>query len=219
MYNKLGFLGLIIMAQAINLNNIEQKTFRESQQDGLMELVMGICMLAISTRLFSRLFIFMMILPVVLFGPLLALMRRRFTHPRIGYVKLIPDKPKTVITGIFLVSLVVIAVMAVIFFFFGDIGDFNLWLRWCPFWGGTVLAGMFSSLASKSGAIRYYIFAGWSLLSGIVLSVLEFNAVETGTLLYFAVMGGLLIPFGMVQFVMFLRKHPEPVKEQKNDNL
>jgi len=201
------------MAQVTDLKDIEQKTFRQSQQDGLMELVMGICMLSISTRLFSRLLIFMLILPVFLFGPLLALMRRRFTHPRIGYVKLIPDKPKSVIAGIFLVTLVVFAVMAVVFFFLGDVRDFNLWLRWCPFWGGTVLAGMFSSLASKSGAIRYYIFAGWSLLSGIVLSVLEFDAVETGTLLYFAVMGGLLIPFGLIQFTMFLRKHPRPGQE------
>jgi hypothetical protein len=201
------------MAQEIDLKNIERKTFRQSQQDGLMELVMGICMLAISTRLFSRLLIFMLALPVFLFGPLLALMKRRFAYPRIGYVKLIPDKPKEVISGILLITLVVIAFMAVIFFFFGDISDFNLWLRWCPFWGGTILAGMFSSLASKSGAVRYYIFAGWSLLCGIVLSVLEFDVVETGTLLYFAVMGGLLIPFGMVQFVMFLRKHPKPRQE------
>jgi hypothetical protein len=155
----------------------------------------------------------MMIIPVLLFGPLLALMRRRFTHPRIGYVKLIPDKPKSVITGILLVTLVVVGAMAVAFFFFGDVRDFNLWMRWCPFWGGTVLAGMFSSLASKSGAVRYYIFAGWSFLSGTVLSVLDFEAVETGTLLYFAVMGGLLIPFGLVQFAMFVRKHPKTVKE------
>jgi len=103
--------------------------------------------------------------------------------------------------------------MAVAFFFFGNVRDFNLWLRWCPFWGGTVLAGMFSSLASKSGAMRYYIFAGWSFLSGITLSVLDFEAVETGTLLYFAVMGGLLVPFGLVQFVMFLRKNPKAAKE------
>ena len=201
------------MAQEIDLKNIEQKTFRQSQQDGLMELVMGICMLAISTRLFSRLFIFMMVIPVLLFGPLLALMRRRFTHPRIGYVKLIPDKPKSVITGILLVTLVVLGAMAVAFFFLGDIRDFNLWMRWCPFWGGTVLAGMFSSLASKSGAVRYYIFAGWSFLSGIVLSLLDFEVIETGTLLYFAVMGGLLVPFGLTQFAMFLHKHPKFAKE------
>ena len=201
------------MSEEIDLKNIEQQTFRRSQQDGLMELVMGVCMLAISTRLFSRFLVFMLVVPVFLFGPLLALMRRRFTHPRIGYVKLIPDKPKAVIAGIFLVSLAVIAVMAVVFLFTGDIRDFNLWLRWCPFWGGTVLAGMFSSPGSKSGAARYYIFAGWSLLSGIVLSVLEFDAVETGTLLYFAVMGGLLIPFGLIRFTMFLRKYHKSGQE------
>jgi len=201
------------MTQEIDLKNIEQKTFRQSQQDGLMELVMGICMLAISTRLFSRLFIFMMVIPVLLFGPLLALMRRHFTDPRIGYVKLIPDKPKSVITGIFLVTLVVVGAMAVAFFFFGDVRDFNLWMRWCPFWGGTVLAGMFSSLTSKSGAVRYYIFAGWSFLSGVVLSLIEFDVVETGVLLYFAVMGGLLIPFGLIQFAMFLHKYPKPGQE------
>jgi hypothetical protein len=92
-------------------------------------------------------------------------------------------------------------------------------MRWCPFWGGTILAGMFGSLASKSGAVRYYIFASWSLLSGIVLSVIKFNAVETGVLLYFAVMAGLLIPFGLVQFSIFLRNHPKPIEEQKNDNI
>jgi hypothetical protein len=201
------------MTKEINLKNVEQKTFRQSQQDGLMELIMGFCMLAISTRLFSRLFIFMMVLGVFLFGPLLALMRRRFAYPRIGYVKLIPDKPKSVVAGIALISLVVIALMAVAFFFFGDIRDFNLWMRWCPFWGGTVLAGMFGSLASKSGAIRYYIFAGWSLLSGIVLSVIKFDAVETGVLLYFAIMAGLLIPFGLVQFAVFLHKYPKVAQE------
>ena len=155
----------------------------------------------------------MLALPVFLFGPLLALMRKRFTHPRIGYVKLIPDKPKSVITGILVVTLVVIAVLAIAFLFFGNIRDSNLWLRWCPFWGGTVLAGMFSSLASKSGAIRYYIFAGWSFLSGITLSLIDFKVIETGTLLYFAVMGALLVPFGFVQFVIFLREHPKVAKE------
>jgi len=199
--------------QEINLKNVEQKTFRQSQQDGLMELVMGVCMLAISTRLFSRLLIFMLVLPVLLFSPLLAFMKRRFTHPRIGYVRLIPDEPKAIVTGILFISLIIIALMAVAFLFFGNISDFNLWMRWCPFWGGTVLAGMFSSLASKSGACRYYIFAGWSFLSGINLSLFDFEKVETGTLLYFALMGGLLIPFGLVQFAIFLHKYPKPAKE------
>jgi len=195
------------MESKINLKEIEQKTFRESNQDGLLELVMGICMAAISMRLISRVLVVMLILPLILFGPVLVALRKRYTYPRIGYVKLIPDKPKEVIGAIFLITLIVIVVLAVIFFFLGDVRDFNLWMKWIPVWGGVVLAGMFSSFGSKSGCIRYYIFAIWSLISGFVLSIIPFKAVETGTLLYFLVMGALLIPWGLVTFIRFLRKY------------
>jgi len=205
------------MSKQIDVAGIERKTFADSQQDGLLELVMGVCMVAISTRLFSRVLVVMLVLPVILFHPFLEAMRKRFTYPRIGYVKLIPDKPKEVITGIFLVSIAVLAILAIAFLIFGGIRDFDLWLRWCPFWGGTVLAGMFSSFASKSGTSRHYVFAAWSLLAGIILSLVTFNATETGTLLYFAVMGALLIPFGLIRFAAFLRAHPKPLEETQND--
>jgi hypothetical protein len=140
------------MSKQMGVKDIEQRTFRDSQQDGLLELVMGVCMIAISTRLFSRVLVVMLVLPVILFHRLLEMMRKRYTYPRTGYVKLIPDKPKEVIAGIFLVSVAVLGMLAVVFLIFGQAGDFDLWLRWCPFWGGTVLAGMFGSFASKSGA-------------------------------------------------------------------
>ncbi|MHC4353806.1 MAG: hypothetical protein ACYS0H_13935 [Planctomycetota bacterium] len=142
------------MGKQIDIGSVERKAFADSQQDGLLELVMGVCMIAISTRLFSRVLVVMLVLPVILFHPLLETMRKRFTYPRIGYVKLIPDKPKEVITGISLVSIAVLAILAIAFLIFGGIRNFDLWLRWCPFWGGTVLAGMFSSFASKSGAVN-----------------------------------------------------------------
>ena len=201
------------MESKINLKEIEQKTFSQSNQDGLLELVMGLCMAAISTRLISRVLVVMLVLPVILFGPVLVALRKRYTYPRIGYVKLIPDKPKEVIGAIFLITLIVIVILAVIFFLLGDVRDFNLWMKWIPVWGGVVLAGMFSSFGSKSGCLRYYIFAIWSLISGLVLSIIRFEAVETGTLLYFLAMGALLIPWGCITFIYFLRKYPRTLKE------
>ena len=204
------------MRQQVDLKEIEQKTFRDSQQDGLLELVMGICMVAMATRLLSPILVFMLALPFLLFKPVLEALRKRFTYPRIGYVKLIPDKPKEVIGAIFLVTLIVLAIMAVAFVLFGNVRDFNLWMKWLPIWGGTVLAGMFSSFASKSGSARYYVYALWSLISGFVLSIPDFEPVETGVLLYFLVMGGLLIPCGLVLFIRFLHKYPQPAKEVNN---
>lgn len=204
------------MKQQVNLKKIEQKAFSQSQQDGLMEFVMGICLLAMSTRLFSRVLICMFPLAMLLFRPALNAMRKRFTYPRTGYVKLIPDKPKDAISGIALITLIVIAVLAVAFIMFADVGDFGLWLKWVPLWAGVVLAIMFISLAAKSGTIRYYIFALWSVLYGLVLSILNFEPIETGTLLYFLAMGALLTPSGLVIFIRFLRKFPKPAEEITN---
>jgi hypothetical protein len=207
------------MKQEINVKKIEQNTFRDSQRDGLMEFVMGICLLAMSTRLLSRVLIGMFPLAMLLFRPVLSAMRKRFTYPRTGYVKLVDEKPKDAIAGIALITLIVIAVLAVAFILFADVRDFGLWLKWVPLWAGVVLAIMFVSLAAKSGATRYYIFALYSLLAGLVLSLLQFVKVETGTLLYFLAMGAFLTLFGMLLFLRFLRKYPEPVKEAKNDNI
>jgi len=204
------------MKQQVDLKDIEQKAFRNSQQDGLMEFVMGICLLAMSTRLFSRVLIGMFPLAMLLFRPALNAMRKRFTYPRTGYVKLIPDKPKDAISGIALITLIVIAVLAVAFILFADVGDFGLWLKWVPLWASVVLAIMFISLAAKSGTIRYYIFALWSVLYGLVLSILNFEPVETGTLLYFLAMGALLTPSGLVIFIRFLRKFPKPAEGLTN---
>ena len=122
------------MEQEVDLKEIEQKAFMDSQQDGLMELVMGICLLLMSTRLFSRVLIAMFPLAMILFAPVLNALRKRFTYPRIGYVKLVPDKPKDAITGIVLITLIIVAVMAVAFILFADVWDFALWLKWIPLW-------------------------------------------------------------------------------------
>jgi len=201
------------MTQKIDVKEIEQKTFRESQQDGLMEFVMGICLLAMSTRLLSRVLIVMFPIAMILFRPALNAMRKRFTFPRTGFVKLIPDRPKDAIAGIALITLIIIAVMAVAFILFADVRNFGLWLKWVPVWAGVVLAIMFVSLAAKSGTSRYYIFALYSVVAGFLLSILQFEVVETGTLLYFLAMGAFLTPFGFLLFIRFLRKYPEPVKE------
>lgn len=206
------------MEKQVDIKKIEQKAFSQSQQDGLMEFVMGICLLAMSTRLLSRVLIGMFPIAMLLFKPVLTTMRKRFTYPRTGYVKLIEDKPKDAIAGIALITLIVVAVLAVAFILFADVRNFGLWLKWVPLWAGLILAVMFVSLAAKSPTTRYYIFALYSLVTGFALSLPHFAKVETGTLLYFLAMGAFLTPFGLVLFLSFLQKHPEHAKEAINGN-
>lgn len=204
------------MESSLDIKKIEKKAFSQSQQDGLMEFVMGICMLAMSTRLLSRVLIGMFPLAMLFFRPALSAIRKRFTYPRTGYVKLVDDKPKDAISGIALITLIVVAVLALAFILFADVRDFGLWMKWVPLWAGVILAIMFVSLAAKSTAIRYYIFAVYSLIAGLVLSIPKFTQVETGTLLYFLAMGAFLAPFGLVLFIRFLYKYPKPAQEITN---
>ncbi len=204
------------MDQQLDIKKIGQKAFSQSQQDGLMEFVMGICLLAMSTRLLSRVLIGMFPIAIILFGPVLNALRKRFTYPRTGFVKLVEDKPKDAVTGIALVTLIVIAVLAVAFILFANIGDFGLWMKWVPFWAGIMLAVMFVSLVAKSAAARYYIFAVYSLVTGLILSILQFAEVETGTLLYFLAMGAFLTSFGLVLFIRFLHRYPIHAEELTN---
>jgi len=206
------------MEQQVDIKKIEQKAFTQSQQDGLMEFVMGICLLAMSTRLLSRALIGMFPIAMLIFRPALTAMRKRFTYPRTGFVKLVEDKPKDAIAGIALVTLIVIAVLAVAFIIFADVTDFGLWIKWVPLRAGVVLAIMFVSLAAKSANKRYYIFSLYSLVAGFVLSLTQFAKVETGTLLYFLTMGAFLTPFGLVLFIQFLHRHPKPALEVINGN-
>jgi hypothetical protein len=204
------------MAQNVDLKQIEQQTHRHSQQDGLVEFVMGMCLLAMSTRLISPILIVMFPVSMLAFRPALEALRRRFTYRRIGYVKLMPESSREAIAGIALITVVVMTILASVFVIFGKLRDFNLWLKWCPLWGGTVLASMFSAFARKTRVARYYVFATWSLISGLLLSILNFEAVETGTLLYFLAMACLLIPWGLVVFIRFLRKYPRLAEERLN---
>lgn len=181
-----------------------------------MEFVMGICLLAMSTRLLSPVLIGMFPIAIILFGPILNALRNRFTYPRAGFVKLVEDKPRDVITGIALVTLIIITVLAVAFIIFADIRDFGLWMRWVPLWAGIIIAVMFVSLSAKSAAARYYIFAVYSFVVGLLLSILRFAEVETGTLLYFLAMGAFLTPFGLVLFIRFLHRYPKSTEELTN---
>ncbi len=204
------------MSTPIDVKEIERKAYRDSQQDGLMELVMGVCLAAMSSRALSPVFIGTFVLAPLLFRPVLMAMRKRFTYPRIGYVKLVEEKPKEVVGGIATVMLILIAAMAVGFVIFGDVRNVALWLKWSPAFVGVLLAGMFSSIAAKSRLIPQYAFALASVISGLVFSILRFEPPETGLFIYFLVMGVLLILYGLVMFIRFLRRHPLPAEEESD---
>lgn len=197
-----------------NWNEIERRVFRDAQQDGLGELLIGIGMILVAGIVLTPTFLKVLFyIPILLFSRIGEALRRRFTYPRIGYVKFQPENSKKVVGGIFLLIFVLLAIMALVFTLFGDVRDFDLWLRWFPAFCGTILVGLFLDMAGKTGSRRYYVFAPLSVLIGFSFSLIHFETATTGMAMYFLSMGTVLILTGGILFLWFLHKYPFSAEE------
>jgi len=200
------------MAQEINLKEIEKNAYRDSQQDGLMEVMMGLILMTFGGFLYSTVFAFYILL-IVFSGKIVEFVRRRYTYPRIGFVKFHRENPKDALTGVFLFELAVIVIMFTLISLFGNVKDYSQWVNWAPLFFGMILVGPFAHAASRSGSVLYYGYAILSVIMGLFFSLIEFGSGRTGLILYLVLIGGFLVLGGLVIFIRFLRKYPLPETE------
>jgi len=200
------------MAQNINLKELEKKAYRDSQQDGLMELMMGLILMAFGGFFYSTVFVFYILL-ILFSGRIVESIRKRYTYPRIGFVKFPQENHKHNLTGVFLFEFAVIVIIFTLISLFGDVTDYSQWVKWSPLFFGMILVGPFAHVASKSGSVRYTGYAIMSLILGGFFSLIEFGSGCTGLILYLVFIGGFLVLSGLVLFICFLRKYPLPEKE------
>ncbi|MEA1893590.1 MAG: hypothetical protein U9N36_00020 [Euryarchaeota archaeon] len=197
------------MTQETDLKELEKKAYRDSQQDGLMEVMMGVILMTFGGFFYSPIFAFYILL-IVFSGKIVEFVRRRYTYPRIGVVKFREKNPKNALTGVFLFELAVIVIIFTLIYISGDVTNYYSWVNWAPLFFGMILVGPFTHAASKSGSVRYYGYAILSVILGIFFSLIEFGSGCTGLILYLIIVGGFLVLGGLVIFIRFLRKYPLP---------
>jgi len=200
------------MTQNINLKEIEKKAYRDSQQDGLMEVMMGLILMTFGGFFYSPVFSFYILL-IVFAGRIVESIRRRYTYPRIGFVKFHEENPKDALTGVFLFEVAVIVIMFTLISLFGNVKDYSQWVDWAPLFFGMILVGPFAHAQSRSGNVRYTGYAILSVVLGVFFSLIEFGSGFTGLILYLVFIGAFLFLSGLAIFTRFLRKYPIPAKE------
>ena len=200
------------MTQNINLKEIEKKAYRDSQQDGLMEVMMGVILMTFGGFFYSPIFAFYILL-IIFSGKIVEFIRRRYTHPRIGFVKFHEENPKDALTGVFLFEFAVIVIMFTLISIVGDVKDYSQWVKWSPLFFGMILVGPFAHAASRSGSVRYTGYAILSVVLGLFFSIIEFGSGCTGLILYLVFIGAFLFLSGLVIFSLFIRKYPLPAEE------
>ena len=200
------------MAENINLKEMEKKAFRDSNQDGLMEIIFGIFLFAIAGYIGTGDFpILLILLPT--FGPIwMQIIRNKFTYPRIGYAKPSLKISKKIVLSVFLYMFVVISIVILVPIV-GDIWDLSLFYNWSPGFLGILTIVVFFYIGFRLGSFRYYIFSALSLVGFFSLFFINFDTIKRGLEMYFLFMSSFLIISGFIFFIHFLRKYPVQSEE------
>lgn len=207
------------MSETISLEELERRAHREAQQDGIVELALGLTLLAWAAFVAFR-------------GPVTAalvlallllqsrgweIVRARLTYPRVGHVQLRPEAARAVLPGVLSFIFAVAAVMAIALVIFGDRLNPSLWWNWLPLFVGMMLLGALAHAHAKSGSARYSVFALVAVGAGLLASLLSFTSPEARLAAYLLGMGVFFLIAGIVVLLRFLRSHPLPSEVHANE--
>jgi len=201
------------MSQNLDLKEIERRVYQSVFQDGLMEIFLGGFLLVVSAlfAISMKLILLPSLLVIFLGNPLLERLKKRYIYPRIGYVKLRPEKeadPK----GIAVAAIVFVVILLGSGIFSLTMGKDRGWAFWFKYFlpgstGFMLAIGPFW-LGETYGVRRGYVFAVLFLLSGIVIPVLGIASGYEAIGFECLLVGVISLISGVVMFTRFLRKYP-----------
>jgi len=193
---------------AADLADFERRAWRYDAQDGILEILSGFLYLIIAGVAVEPRLAWM--LALILFPLLFAhrVLKRRYTYPRLGYVKLRSEDGSRLGRGMLLYTAVIIAALALGLAVFGDITDLRQWKRWLPALAGAYSAGGFIYLAQRSGLLRHWILAATTAGWGVVCAAWLAAPGLLGIRRWAVGFGVVCLLMGGATFVRFVRTHP-----------
>ena len=202
------------MSDKINLHEMEQEAYRLLTKDGLTEFLMG-AILFVSSTSFSGTSIFVPFLGlyVVFMKSIIEGFRKRFTYPRIGYVKLPDEDGKEIGVGILkFMGVIMLALAVIVYLIYGRISG-DLVYKWIPLLIGLIFFGGLQYSYSKSGDRVTLVYIAISVLAGLVFSLMDFSNPKDGPRIYMLLMSAVFIVSGVLRFYTFTRDNPVMIVE------
>lgn len=212
------------MSQHLDLEKIERRVQQSVFQDGLMEIMLGGFLLVTSASLAAsaKLIPFISVLVVFLGNPLLERLKKRYIYPRIGYVKLRPEKeadPKGIAVAAILFVVILLGSTGIFPLAMGEDRGWAFWFNYfLPASTGFMLAIGPFWLGETYGVKRGYVFAALFLLSGIAIPVLGIASGYEAVGLECLLVGVISLISGATMFTRFLRKYPVPAEGSSDVN-
>lgn len=196
------------MAATADLSEIERVAYRDTQQDGLTEIVTGVFLFIVAIATGRPPFYWMYVAGILVLGRGLRWLKARYTYERVGFVELPGEDPSKLRRGILSWVLGVFGVMVVALAISGDLTNNLAWRQWAPALAGFLFMGGFLYAASRSGLLRQYLYAALAPVLGLLLSTRTFVEPYGGVRVWALVMALVLLAGGGIVFWRFLRANP-----------
>lgn len=207
------------MTEKIDLKKVEKQTYRFTFTDGLYDMAYGSLLIFIAIAPILReilypSYIIFVILPASL---ILVLGKRFITIPRIGIVKFNQNRTKSINKIRLLIAILVpITVVMVVLTFLGiyniKVGEYIV-----PVGAGLFTLILLSLIAYSMDYPHFYLYAV-SIGLGIPLAELlePIFGEPLDYLISFGISGTLILIYGIITLIKFLKKYPIP-KEELSD--
>jgi hypothetical protein len=201
-------------SEHMNLEQLEQKVYRDSLQDGIMDILMGCllvaCGLWIADSRVGGAFLGLYVIGAISLHRAHEALKRRFTYPRLGKAVLHQEKPGPLVSGILVFIVATAALVPLGLALLGRLTTAE-WYRWLPVWIGFCLIGAMAHLYSKSGSPRFIVYAVLAVGAGFAAGSLRLPGKMDNIAVYLICLGAFFALVGVVMLIRFLRSHPVAV--------
>jgi len=204
------------MTQDIYLKELEKKTWKSMFRDGLMDILFGVLLITFGIGPIIRQAIGLWYIPIYIVpAPLLYIIGKYLTIPRIGYVKFGPKRKSVrkkllMISSITTVVLITLVFMTIARMFPGVLGIFLKGYAVPLIIGISAIIGM-SIVAFLMDFQRLYIY-GVLIGFGIIVAEVLHNTIGSplDSLITFGIPGVVVFAYGVKIFLRFLHDYPLP---------
>ncbi len=204
------------MTEKIDLKKVEEQTYRFTFTDGIYDMAYGSLLMIFAIAPILREILYpSYILFMVLPAPLIIILGKRFiTVPRIGIVKFNQNRTKSRNKIGFLIAILFpITVVLVVLTYLGlyniKVGGYIV-----PIGAGVFVLVLLSTIAYILDYTHFYLYAV-SIGLGIPLAELlkPIFGEPLHYLISFGISGTLILIYGIISLIRFLKKYPIPEKE------
>ena len=198
------------MNEEQKLKSVERGSFLELMQDGFTEILAGMIFLVFPAFFLEPGFLFIFVILYIIFMPqVVEAIRRKYTYPRIGYVKLREGAPPKLALEIPVAVLIIfVTIIAVLYIASMGVIDRLFIMKWMPAVFGFIMWGPSLYLKDKTGQNKYYLPGALMSLTGVAISLADFLPAELGTSIFMNGWGLAFTILGLVRFLLFIRKYP-----------